>query len=287
MIFLPRRKPIFSISRRALDSHKGMYGRVTIIAGSPGMIGAAILAGRGALKSGAGWVVLGVPQSLVNLANSFYPELMVIGLEETRKGLISPKNVDRILHLFSQSQVGVIGPGLGRSKKLIELVNPIAQLTPIPLVIDADALNHLKVKQLQNMSQHLILTPHKGEFSRLLSAPKDVSIAQQEAMIDCYSSPYLTWVLKSHHTTVIQQSQRYVNLTGNPGMAIPGSGDVLSGIIAAFVGRGYSSYHAAQCGVYVHGLAGDFLRKRMGMEEGLCASSIAAAVPHVMELLKQ
>ena len=255
------------IPKRIKNSHKGDYGRVLIVAGSSGMLGAAILSSRGALRSGAGLVYLAVPNFLRNFINLATPEVIVKNFYE-----INDFDFD----------VLAIGPGLSINKESKFLVDKIVSKTKKPLVVDADALNILSynLDVLIKSKANIVLTPHPGEMARLTGL--DVSSIQKNR-VKTAAQFAKKWgvclVLKGDKTVIADKNgDVFINSTGNPGMASAGMGDVLTGVIASFIGQGFSPFLAAQAGVAIHGLAGDIAKKEKG-ELGLIASDIVDNLP--------
>ncbi|MFC1511094.1 NAD(P)H-hydrate dehydratase [Candidatus Margulisiibacteriota bacterium] len=259
------------LPKRKSNSHKGDYGRVLIVAGSPGMTGAAVLASRGALRSGAGLVYLAVPTGLVNFVDSITPEVITIPFEK-----IKDIREDALL----------IGPGLGQSPSVRKLVDSLITKTIGHLVIDADALNIISdyPKILKKAKTQIVITPHPGEMSRLIHRrieyiQKNRAVVAREAarLFHCLV------VLKGHKTVVAEpHGETYINSTGNPGMATAGVGDVLGGMIASFIAQGQSVWHAAIAGVYLHGLAGDLAAKEKG-QHGMIASDLVERIPDAIQ----
>lgn len=267
---------------RPPDSHKGAFGRVLLIAGSRGMSGAAILCGSAALRGGAGLVTLAVPEGILPIVAGYNPCYMTAPLPQSEPGRLDASCLDRLRELIQSSDVAGVGPGLGRGKDMVELVPAVLDQTTKPLVLDADALNALDANPsvLNRHRGRLILTPHPGEFARLLGCKIDEVQARREEHAVRFAAEHgVVLVLKGHQTVVTNGRRLYVNTTGNPGMATGGSGDVLTGLIAALVGQKLELFAAAQLGVYLHGLAGDLARDEMG-EEALVATDLLDYLPH-------
>ena len=256
------------IRKRKRELHKGEAGRVLVIAGSKGMAGAAILCCRGALRAGAGLVTAAVPEALVPILQTAVPEATCI----TRETFSN-------LELSGYDAIAA-GPGLGDDAGNVELIERILNEYGKTVVLDADGLNTLarcdRVAQLKRASAQVIITPHMGEARRLLSMIKYQPINHRQALADkLVETTGATVVLKGPGTLVTSVSfHSYTNTTGNPGMATGGTGDVLTGIIAALAGQGLSPLDAARAGVYVHGLAGD-LAAEMLSEYGMTAGDLA------------
>lgn len=262
-------------------AHKGDYGRIFILAGSSGFSGAASLAGLACLRGGAGLVTLGVPSEIHSIVARRQPELMVRPLPSFR-GSFSVKAMKPALTFLKNQSVLAIGPGLSQEPRAQKFCRGILGKTKLPVVIDADALNALKnhTDILSRCRGRAILTPHPGEFTRLFGgklSPKDSE--RKDRAVEAAKSHGVIVILKGRHTVVADPSGKvYVNCTGNPGMAKGGSGDVLTGILAALLGQKFSLWDAARFGVYLHGLAGDIAVKKKG-RVSLIATDIIQALP--------
>lgn len=271
---------LFPPRRRA--SHKGDYGRILIVAGSPGMTGAASLAASAAMRAGSGLVIVATPRSLNPILEVKLTEAMTLPLPETAAGTLGKDAGDEILRVADKFDVVAIGPGISRHPETFQMVRMLAGDLRKPMLIDADGLNALAedVGILKKIKSQAILTPHPGEMARLMK--KDVGAIQNDrfAAAEGFARAYeVTLVLKGELTVVADAEGRVsINASGNPGMASGGSGDVLSGIIASFLGQGMSAADAARAGVFVHGDAGDRAALRLG-ERALIASDIIDYLP--------
>jgi ADP-dependent NAD(P)H-hydrate dehydratase len=275
------------LSPRPLDSHKGTFGQLLVVAGSRGMSGAAVLCGSAALRGGAGLVRLAVPTSILPLVAAGNPCYITVPLPEDDAGRLNRQALAPLLHLLAQHTVLALGPGLGQSSDLESLVACLVQQSPVPAVLDADALNALARDGTPLRAPHapLILTPHPGEFGRLLGrSTRDVLAHRQELAVSFAAAHQLVLVLKGYRTLVTDGRRLYENTTGNPGMATAGSGDVLTGLIAALLGQGLDPFAAAQLGVWLHGRAGDLARDELG-EQALIASDLIAYLPRAFRSL--
>lgn len=274
--------------RRPATAHKGTFGRVFILAGSRGMTGAAHLAGMAALKSGAGLVTLGIPDAVYLVLARRESELMIRPLPSTSKGTLSLKGFPEIRRFCATQNVLALGPGLSQKITTQKLIRRVLQTTELPLVIDADGLNALKgnLKILDTCRGRAVLTPHPGEFVRVFGGRLDDSDAlRKKRALDAARKHGVVIVLKGHHTVVASpEGDLYVNRTGNPGMATAGSGDVLTGIIAALAGQGLPYFEAACLGVHVHGLAGDMAAKKTG-QVSLVAGDLLQYLPEAFKTL--
>ncbi len=259
---IPKLKP------REANAHKGDFGKVCIIVGSLGMSGAAALAGRAALRAGAGLVRVATPKSVLPIVASIEPSFTTIGLAEDNAGRISEKAIKTILEAVKENDVLAFGPGIGISNALRSILEILIQQQNLRLVIDADGLNNLsRIKNWPaQLKADLILTPHPGEMKRLWSGlcRESLPAERKEQAAKLAQLTKTVVVLKGAGTVVTDGEKIYVNKTGNPGMATAGCGDVLTGVITALCGQGLSSLDAAVLGVYVHGLAGDIAAGKTG-----------------------
>jgi NAD(P)H-hydrate epimerase len=266
------------VPARAADSHKGDFGRVLVIAGSFGKTGAAHLAALGALKSGAGLVTIATPRSCVAALATMMPEYMTEPLEETSAGTIDFAAVDRALAI--KADVIAIGPGVGRDPSTSAFVQAVVERSGVPLVLDADALNALADDPDRFEGRDgvdMIITPHPGEMARLLGVSvEQVQSDRLEHAREFASAHKVHVVLKGHRTIVAGPDGRsFINLTGNAGMATGGTGDLLTGMIAAWFAQLLDAEAASKLAVYLHGAAGDLAEADEG-ELALLPTDIAA-----------
>ncbi|GAG60113.1 unnamed protein product [marine sediment metagenome] len=272
---IPKLKP------RAIDAHKGDFGKVCIIAGSIGMSGAAALAGRSALRAGAGLVRVATPASVLPVVASIEPSFTTIALPEDSVGRISAKAINTILNAVSENDALAFGPGVGISGALQSVLEALLEQEQLRLMIDADGLNNLtKIKDWPaKLKAELILTPHPGEMKRLWSGVfrEELPGDRQEQASQLAQRTNCIVALKGAGTVVTDGEKVYVNRTGNPGMATAGSGDVLTGVITALMGQGLSNFDAVVLGVYIHGLAGDIAAEKVG-QVSLMATDIIDAL---------
>jgi NAD(P)H-hydrate epimerase len=267
---------------RAADAHKGDFGKVCIIAGSVGMSGAAAIAGRSALRAGAGLVRVATPASVLPIVASIEPSFTTISLAEDDAGRISAKAINAVLEAVGENDAAAFGPGLGVSSELRFVLETLLGKKDLRLVIDADGLNNLArmSKWRAGVKAQLVLTPHPGEMKRLWSSlfREEVPGERQEQAGQLADRTASVVVLKGAGTVVTDGEKVYVNRTGNPGMATAGSGDVLTGVITALMGQGLSNFDAAVLGVYVHGLAGDIAAGKVG-QISVMATDIVDCLP--------
>lgn len=280
---LRRIESIPSLPARSHDGHKGDYGSILIVAGGRGMAGAAALAGASALRSGAGLVRVACPVEVQPTVASFEACYMTYPLPCDGEGLVDFGAARPALEkLAGKADVLAIGPGLGESDAILELVRWAIESVGKPLVLDADALNALAkdASLVEKLKAPTIVTPHPGEFGRLLGASAKQVQAEREVRASAFASrnPNLVVVLKGSGTLVTDGERVYVNSTGNPGMATGGAGDVLTGVVAAMLGQKLPAFEAAQLAVYTHGIAGDIARDHSG-EIGMVAGDIVDSLP--------
>jgi ADP-dependent NAD(P)H-hydrate dehydratase / NAD(P)H-hydrate epimerase len=275
------------IGPRPADSNKGNYGHVLIVGGSLGKAGAAAMAGMAALRAGAGLSTVATPKSVLATVGGFHPELMTEPLAETDAGTISSAALDRVNELSKGKTVLAIGPGISREAQTSELVRALVTKSELPIVLDADGLNAFegRTNELSGKSRTLVITPHPGEMARLagISIPevqKDrLGIARQFAR-----EHELIVVLKGNRTLIVHPSgDTWVNPTGNPGMSTGGTGDILTGMVAGMIAQNPKNIFAAvTAAVYLHGLAGDVMREKVG-EHSLVATDLLLGLPDAFQ----
>ncbi|MDP3028122.1 MAG: NAD(P)H-hydrate dehydratase [Deltaproteobacteria bacterium] len=274
---------------RPPDSHKGTYGHVLIIAGSPGKSGAAILTCLGALRSGAGLVTCGLPKSLNPVFETKVTEAMSEPLPETIDGTLSTAAYDRIMELIENKKVLAIGPGLSLHPETQALIRRLVAEADIPMVIDADAVRSIKgyLHILKESINIRILTPHPGEMGWLVGKKTWEIQENRLSMAEGLSKEYGVYTVLKGAATLIAapNGETAVNSTGGPALASGGMGDVLTGMIAGFMAQGYNPFRAACLGVFCHGLAGDRLSGQK-KTSGILATEVAQAVPGILATLR-
>ena len=264
------------LHKRLPFTGKRDYGSALIFAGSTGMTGAAVLAARGAMKSGAGLVTVHSAKRGIDIVQTAVPEAM-----------FEPDRNDHVISdmkIHHNHQAVAAGPGIGTQNMTIDALEHLLQNCTAPLILDADALNCISQRPalLPLLPAKTIITPHIGEFDRLFGEQR-TSEDRLKTAISMARKYNIIIVLKGHYTAIIRPTGRvYFNMTGNPGMATAGAGDVLTGIITAFLAQGYNPEYAATIGVYVHGLAGDLAAEKYG-QFGLVASNIAEFAGRAVE----
>lgn len=277
--------------QRNPQAHKGDFGHVFILAGSARFSGAALLCAEAAIRSGAGLVTLGIPESIsLAIIKAKPKEVITLPLPETREKTLSQKAIRKVNAYLENSDVLVIGPGLSRNIQTQNLARKMIMTTKKPTIIDADGLNalvnHMEILQTKrDECATLVLTPHPGEMSRLIGMSIKKVQSERKILAQRFTQKHkVTLVLKGHDTVVTDyQGNLYINKTGNPGMATAGSGDVLTGMIAAFLGQGLTVFNAAKYAVYLHGLAGDLAAKEK-TQISMIASDIISKIPEAIKL---
>ena len=268
------------LPERKKDSHKGNFGRVLLLCGSRGYTGAAALAAMGALRAGAGLVYLGVPESIYQIEAVKLTEAIVFPLPEDN-GMLSAKAVDDILKILPSMDCVLVGPGLGQSPGTFDVTAYVLKQFNGPVVVDADGINILCNHKdiLRERTNPTILTPHVGEFARLTGKiPAD----RIQAATELANELGVVVLLKGHETVITDGNDVFVNTTGNPGMAVGGSGDVLSGVIAALLGQKLNPLLAASCGAWIHGAAGDICAQEIG-QYGMLPTDMIQVLPRLLK----
>ncbi len=277
------------LTRQPTD-HKGTCGHVLLVAGSPGKAGAAILAARAAVRGGAGLVTVAVPAPLLPAVDAGSLESMTAALSATVDGWLAPAALAEVLALAADKQAVAIGPGLGRAGETATLLRELVLALRAPLILDADGLDAFagRLDELRARPAGTVLTPHPGEMARLLGC--STSAVQADRLASARQAAARSGavvVLKGHQTLIATpEGEVFVNPTGNPGMATGGSGDVLTGLLAALVGQGYNLVTASQLAAYLQGQAGD-LAVYAGAPEGLAAGDLIAALPQAFAELRR
>lgn len=260
--------------------HKGDFGKLLLLCGSRGYTGAAYFAAMGALRAGAGLVFLGVPESIYAIEAVKLNEPVVFPLPD-EGGMLSETAVPKILNRLPKMDAVLIGPGLGQSDGTLAVVKAVLENAACPVVADADGINVLRGHRdiLRGRSNPTILTPHAGEFTRLGGV---IGNDRMAAAMTIAGDLGCVVLLKGHETCVTDGKTLYVNPTGNPGMAVGGSGDVLAGIITALLGQGLAPLEAAACGAWLHGAAGDLCAKALG-QYGMLPTDMLNTLPRLLK----
>ena len=278
------------LPERPLAGHKGTFGHLLIVAGATGKSGAAVLAAKGGLRSGAGLVTAACPAAVHGILETQLTEAMTSPLAD-RDGTLSLQAFDQIVALAEGKKALALGPGLGTATETTALVRRLVRHCDVPLVVDADALNalagHLEVLA-ERKSAAVVLTPHPGEMARLCGLSATEIEADRIGVARDFAARFgVAVVLKGAATIIALGDGRVsINGSGNPGMATGGMGDVLTGVIGGLVAQGMGVAEAAVLGVYLHGAAADRLAGKKGVA-GLCAGEVADALPAVMHDLRK
>ena len=260
--------------------HKGNFGKILLLCGSRGYTGAAALSAMGALRTGAGLVFLGVPESIYAIEAVKLNEPVVFPLPDA-DGMLSEQAIPDILNRLPRMDAVLIGCGLGQSQGTMEVLGAVLEKAECPVVVDADGINLLarNIDLLRERTAPTILTPHDGEFARLGGVIGDDRMASARDFAkwaDCIL------LLKGHRTCISDGEVCYENTTGNPGMAVGGSGDVLAGMIVSLLGQGITPLEAAACGAWIHGAAGDLCASQLG-QYGMLPTDMLNVLPRLLK----
>ena len=262
------------------EAHKGSFGKILLLCGSRGYTGAAYLSAMGALRSGAGLVYLGVPESIYAIEAVKLNEPVVFPLPD-EGGKMSEKAVPEILERLGKMDAVLMGCGMGMSAGTMAVLETVLKNAKCPVVLDADGINLVSAHKdlLRGRTAPTVLTPHDGEYLRLAgSLGKD----RMTAAGDLARELGCVVVLKGHRTWITDGTSFCRNTTGNPGMAVGGSGDMLAGMIVSLLGQGMGPLEAAECAVWLHGAAGDLCQKELG-QYGMLPSDMLEALPRLMK----
>jgi len=268
------------LPKRDENAHKGNFGRVLLLCGSLGYTGAAYFAAMGALRTGAGLVYLGVPESIYVIEAVKLNEPVIFPLPD-QGGRLSEAAVPEILERLPRMDAVLIGPGLGLGPGSFAVLKAVLTHAACPVVVDADGITllvpHMDI--LRGREAPTILTPHDGEFTRLFgSVGEDRMASARTAALESRSIV----LLKGHRTCITDGNREYRNMTGNPGMAVGGSGDVLAGILVSLLGQGLESLEAAACAAWLHGKAGDLCAGEFG-EYGMLPTDLLGFLPRLLK----
>lgn len=278
--FLDREQVLHILPDRNPFAHKGNFGKILLLCGSRGYTGAAALAAMGALRSGAGLVYLGVPEDIYVIESVKLTEPVVFPLP-CEDGKLSADAIAQILELLPKMDAVLIGCGLGQSKGTLAVLKAVLREAKVPVVVDADGINLLSCHTylMRGRTAPTVLTPHDGEFLRLagsLGEDRPMAAAELAQKLGCIV------VLKGHETLITDGETCYHNQTGNPGMAVGGSGDVLAGIVVSLLGQGLKPLEATATAVWLHGAAGDVCAKELG-QYGMLPTDMLHALPRLMK----
>ena len=261
-------------------AHKGDFGRVLLLCGSRGYTGAAAMAAMGALRSGAGLVYLGVPECIYAIEAVKLTEAIVLPLPDV-DGKLSGDAIPEVERLCDHMDAVLIGPGLGQSPGTLAVTKWVLGHFPGPVVVDADGINLLSAHMdiLRERTGVTVLTPHDGEFRRMAG---EIGADRTGSAMALAADTGSVVVLKGHETRITDGVRCYRNRTGNPGMAVGGSGDVLAGIIISLLGQGLAPLEAAACGAWLHGAAGDLCAQELG-QYGMLPTDMLKVLPRLMK----
>ena len=271
--WLPERDP---------NAHKGDFGRVLIVAGSVGYTGAPVLAANAALRSGAGLIFVGVPEAVYPIVAQKLDEPMVFPLACDGEGRLNTRAIPELVRRLETCDACLVGPGLGRSPAILDVVAAVLTHARCPVILDADGINCLEgnIDILEQAKVPVVLTPHDGEFRRLGGDPAPaVRYAEARALA---ARTGATVLLKGHRTLIVSPKAAYLNTTGNPGMATGGSGDVLAGILLALIGQGLDPTRAAAAAAWLHGAVGDYCAAVWG-EYGMTPTDMIVNLPQFLK----
>ncbi len=266
--------------KRDKKAHKGSFGKLLLLCGSRGFTGAPYFAAMGALRVGAGLVYLGVPESIYGIEAVKLNEPVIFPLPESG-GQLSAEAVPEILERLPRMDALLIGPGLGQNSGCFRVLQAVLTHAACPVVVDADGITLLSghMDLLRGREAPTVLTPHAGEFARVFGpVGQDPMASARQAARESGSIV----LLKGHRTCVTDGTRDYRNPTGNPGMAVGGSGDVLAGILAGLLGQGLEPLEAAAVGVWLHGRAGDLCAEALG-EYGMLPTDLLGYLPRLLK----
>ena len=278
-IYLNDETALACIPTRQPESHKGDYGKILLLCGSRGYTGAAALAAMGALRSGAGLVYLGVPESIYAIEAMKLTEPVIFPLPDDR-GMLSETSMKAIRALLPSMDAVLFGCGCGLGEGPEQILQMLLKEAKCPIVLDADGITLVSRHKdiLRDRQYPTILTPHEGELARLSPRSGDRVLTAME-----FARQLGIILLRKGHRTVITDGEKvYVNQSGNPGMAVGGSGDVLAGIIVSLIGQGVPPLEAAACGAWFHGRAGDLCAETIGMR-GLLPTDMVNMLPRLLK----
>ncbi|MDY6796284.1 MAG: NAD(P)H-hydrate dehydratase [Actinomycetota bacterium] len=273
------------LPRRSSHAHKGMCGKVLVVAGSEGLTGAAALCCRSAMRTGAGLVTLGIPAGLNHIMEVKLTEVMTLPLRDTEGRALSEGAVDQVVEFLEDYDVLALGPGLGTSMPTVKAVSELLKRVEKPVVLDADGINaaSMKTRSLEGRDHPTIVTPHPGELGRLLEkSAGDIQVSRLESALEAARRFRCVVVLKGANTIVADPGgSAYFNPLALPGLATAGSGDVLTGCVASFVAQGLKPIDAALCGVHTHGRAAELAVHMVG-PIGMLAGDVISHLPLVL-----
>ena len=262
------------------NSHKGNYGKALLLCGSKGYTGAAAFAAMGALRVGAGLVYLAVPECIYAIEAVKLNEPIVQSLPDN-DGKYAPEAIPQLREMMLGKDVVLIGPGIGQSTGTADVVCTVLKNFDGPVILDADGINVMRdhIDVLRERTYPTIITPHDGEFARIGGKLIENRV---EAAAELARDLGVIVLLKGHRTVITDGKACYINMTGNPGMATGGSGDVLAGMITGILGQGVAPLLAAACGAWLHGAAGDICEAQLG-QYGMLPSDMLDVLPRLLK----
>jgi hydroxyethylthiazole kinase-like uncharacterized protein yjeF len=272
------------LPKRPSDSHKGKFGHVAVIAGAGGKLGAGYLSSHAALRTGAGLVTYFLPASAFEKFDARYPEIMSEPVADKGRGYFHPDGAMELSHRLKDKTVAALGPAIGTHKETLEFQKQLISTMNLPMVIDADGLNNLDLSQLKRIGSRTVITPHPGEFSRLIKLSTQKIQDNRFSLCLNFAHEHRTNLLLKGHNTIVASPDgtAYINPTGNPAMASAGMGDALTGLIAGFIAQEVKPFMSAVAGAYIHGLAGDIAAEEIG-SRGIVASDIIKRIPMALD----
>ncbi len=280
MIRLSHEDVLLQLPDRDMNAHKGDFGRVLLLCGSVGYTGAAYLSAMGALRCGSGLVYLGVPESIYEIEAIKLAEAIVFPLAD-EDGKLSEQATAQLDSRLQNMDAVLLGPGLGISDGTLAVTDYVLKNFLGPVVVDADGINLLSAHKdiLRGRTSQTILTPHAGEFARFADR---ISKDRIQDAVDTANEYGVIMLLKGHETVITDGTTVYCNPTGNPGMAVGGSGDVLAGMIVSLLGQGICPLNAAACAAWLHGAAGDLCAEQIG-QYGMLPSDMLHVLPRLLK----
>ncbi len=273
-----------ALPKRMKNSHKGDYGKLCVLAGSKGLSGAACFATLAAIKTGAGLVTLACPDVVYDIVAGKCLEAMSRPLKSDNRGCIAASAVKDVLRIAEESDVVLVGCGLGKGKGVTKVISSLVEEANVPMIIDADGINAINKNSLNIKDRKVVMTPHDGELSRFHG--EEICLIgeeRHEAALRLSKTYGVVLVMKGHESVVASPDGRvYINKTGNPGMAKGGSGDILAGMIAAIMAQCEDHFISTTAGVYLHGMAGDMASVEFG-EVGMTPFNILEHLPKAIK----
>ncbi|RKX69345.1 NAD(P)H-hydrate dehydratase, partial [candidate division TA06 bacterium] len=275
----------YLLPKRNDSSHKGSFGKILLIGGSKSYPGAIMLSSKSAVKSGAGLVYSAFPESLSRTISSYIPDTIKIPLKETEEGSIDLSNFKKIIDISKDMDAVLIGPGISDNKVTLNFVEMIIGEIDKPIILDADGLRILCNNSISIKTDKLLITPHPGEAARILGINTNEINTRRLDFSRLLSDKFkCTVLLKGYKSIITNSNETYINLSGNSALARGGSGDILSGIITAFIGNGMDILNAAALGSYLHGLAGEIASENLS-KYSISMDELIAIIPEAFKCI--